>query len=189
MARELHDDPLQAIAGVIQRLEQPAPDTEAARESLRDVAARLRGVATELHPPVLDDLGLVPAIESAARAAGEFIRVDVRVEDQTGYSVAERPPSDVEVAVFRIVQEAIANAVKHSQAKRITVSGRVAAREVALVVVDDGVGFSVTRANEAVREGHFGMTSMSQRAGSIGAAFDVARPAIGGTSISIRWSA
>lgn len=59
MSREIHDDPLQALAGVIRQLEDPDADPAVARDSLREVAAHLRGVATDLHPPVLDDLGLV----------------------------------------------------------------------------------------------------------------------------------
>jgi signal transduction histidine kinase len=188
MAREIHDDPLQAIAGVIQQLENPSPDTAAARESLRDVAARLRGVATELHPPVLDDLGLVPAIEATARLT-EGMTVEVTITDSTGYSKDDRPPNDVELAAFRIVQEAINNAVRHSDGSSITISGEVGARLVSLAVDDDGVGFSEQAAEAALRAGHIGMSSMRQRAGAIDAALEVDRSPRGGCRVSMRWPA
>lgn len=187
MAREIHDDPLQAIAGVIQQLEEPAPDTSSARESLRDVAARLRGVATELHPPILDDLGLVPAIEALARAAGDSPPVDVRIEDRTGY--AHRPPADVELALYRIVQEAISNAYKHAHATKIAVGGTVAETAVELMIHDDGVGFQSAAAETALRQGHLGASSMKQRAAAIAAAFEFVKPAGGGTVVSVRWPA
>jgi signal transduction histidine kinase len=189
MAREIHDDPLQAIAGVIQQLEEPAPDTDSARDALRDVAARLRGVATELHPPILDDLGLVPAIEAAARGWADRIPIEVLIDDMTGYSPADRPSADVELAVFRITQETIANALKHSRGHQIWVQGNVAAAAVTLAIIDDGVGFSPARAAEAVRAGHLGISSMQQRATAIGASVEISNRPAGGTTVSIRWPA
>jgi signal transduction histidine kinase len=110
ISREIHDDSLQALAGVIQQLEEPGADTAAARDALRTVAERLRSVATEMHPPVLDDLGLVPAIEAAANAVPSP-PVAITIENRTGYARGERPPQDVELAAYRIIVEALANAV------------------------------------------------------------------------------
>jgi signal transduction histidine kinase len=187
MAREIHDDPLQAIAGVIQKLADPVPDTESARDSLRDVAARLRGVATELHPPILDDLGLVPALEALARGASEQLPIEVRIADETGY--ADRPPGEVELASYRIVQEAVSNAIKHANASCIAVEGRVSATAVALTVSDDGIGFSAADADEALLQGHLGVSSMRQRAAAIGARVALGKAAAGGTAVTMRWPA
>ncbi|MFN8628841.1 MAG: ATP-binding protein [Chloroflexota bacterium] len=189
MAREIHDDPLQAIAGVIRFLDQPAPDADSARDALREVAARPQGVATELHLPVLDDLGLVPAIEAAARGSDSAVPIEVRIEDRTGYSAYERPPADVELGLFRMVQESLANAVRHSRAQSITVSGDVGADAVRLTVADDGTGIPRARAEAALREGHLGISSIRQRAAGIDAAVDIDSREGGGTRVRIRWPA
>lgn len=78
-----------------------------------------------MHPPVLDDLGLVPAIEAAAHAVPSP-PVAITIENRTGCTRAERPPQEVELAAYRIVVEAIANAVRHADARHITVNGAVA---------------------------------------------------------------
>ena len=186
VSREIHDDPLQQIAGVIHRLEGADPDPAAATASLRDVAAKLRGVATELHPPVLDDLGLVPAIEGAARGV-TAPPVEVAVVNEAGYGPARRPPPDVELAAFRIVGEAIANAVRHAAATRIRVSGEVAPDAIDLAVADDGRGLADEAVEAAQREGHMGLASMRARAASIGAGLDIGRGPDGGTVVSLRW--
>ena len=188
MSREIHDDPLQALAGVIQRLEGPEPDTAAARESLRNVAARLRGVATELHPPVLDDLGLVPAIEAAARGITP-IPVELQIENRTGYGRSERPPAEVELAIYRIIAEAMANAARHSGGRHITVDGRVAAGRIVLDVTDDGVGITDARIEEAMREGRLGLASMRRRAAVIDARLEQGAGPAGGTRVGVRWTA
>lgn len=189
VSRELHDDPLQAIAGVIQQLEDAAPDTASARRSLRDVAVRLRGVATELYPPVLDDLGLAPAIEDAASHAGGEIPIAVLISNEVGYARADRPPSEVELAAFRIVQEAISNAVRHSQGTRVEVVGQVRAKSITLDVADDGIGISAARIRDSMREGHLGVGSMRRRADAIDATLEVSREGGRGTRVSLRWSA
>lgn len=189
MAREIHDDPLQAIAGVIQRLEGASPDTESARSSLREVAARLRGVATELHPPILDDLGLVPAVEAAARTSDGGTRIVLDIRDLTGYGAGGRPAPEVELAAYRVVQEAMANAVRHSGGSTVTVSGSVSADVVHLDVVDDGRGFSQAEADLALRQGHLGLASMRQRSAAVGASLEAGRAPGGGARVSFRWPA
>ncbi len=186
VSREIHDDPLQQIAGVIQHLEGADPDPAAATASLRDVAAKLRGVATELHPPVLDDLGLVAAIEGSARGVPEP-PVEVAVVNHAGYAPVRRPPPDVELAAFRIVGEAIANAVRHAASTRIRVSGEVAPDAIDLVVADDGRGLTDAVAEAARTGGRMGIASMRARAASIDAELHIGAGPDGGTVVSLRW--
>ena len=187
IAREIHDDPLQAIAGVIRALGEPDVDRAEARESLRDVASRLRTIATDLRPPVLDDLGLVPAIEDACRRAAG-IEVAAAGENASGYGAAGRPPAEVELAAFRIVQEALANAAKHAQGSRVSVRGSVARDAIALEVADDGPGMPGPRAGEALAEGRLGLPSMRRRAEAIGGELTIASGA-SGTTVRLRWRA
>jgi signal transduction histidine kinase len=186
VAREIHDDPLQQISGVIRELERPDPDPAAATASLRDVAARLRGVATDLHPPALDDLGLVPAIDGLARQVTQP-PVEVRIGNQAGFGRSQRPPADVELAAFRIVQEAVANAARHAQASHITVSGYVARDAIDLGIADDGRGIHPEAIEAAQRSGHMGVGSMRARANAIGGHLDIRPGPEGGTVVSLRW--
>ncbi len=187
IARDIHDDPLQAIAGVIRSLDDPTADRAQARESLREVATRLRTVATDLRPPVLDDLGLVPAIEDGCRRAGG-IEATAVIENASGYGAAGRPPAEVELAAFRVVQEALANAAKHAPGSRVAVTGSVSHHAIALDVTDDGPGMPPPRAGEALAEGRLGIPSMRRRAEAIGAQITIeSRP--GRTTVRLRWSA
>jgi signal transduction histidine kinase len=194
MSREIHDDPLQALAGVIRRLERPDADVAGARDSLRDVADRLRSVATELHPPVLDDLGLGPAIDAGARlltqgAVPGAPEIEVRIANQTGYTRAERAPADVELAVYRITQEAMENAVRHAGANRVTVRGTIAATRIDVEIEDDGRGISDAAMDTALRAGHLGIASMRRRADAIDARLDIDGAPGSGTRVRLRWSA
>ncbi len=186
VSREIHDDPLQQISGVIRELESEDPDRATVTASLRDVAARLRGVATELHPPALDDLGLVPAIADAARHVAEP-PVSVDVINRAGYGPAQRPPAGVELAAFRIVQEAMANAVRHAGATHIRISGEVSAAAIDLLIADDGRGLDDAAVEAAQRSGHMGMASMRGRAAAIGAELRIEPLPGRGTAVSLRW--
>jgi signal transduction histidine kinase len=186
MARELHDVPLQHLSGVIRRLEL-RPDAQAVSDELRIIAGQLRTVATDLRPPVLDDLGLPAALSFLAEESsrdGTIVATDVT--DTTGLAPALRPPADVELAIYRISQEAIGNALQHAKAKHVTIEGRIDADEVALAISDDGIGLRPDVARAAGRRGRLGLASMRRRASAIEADLRV----VGtdhGTSIHIAW--
>ena len=189
LARELHDGPLQELSGVIKRLELvPGALGEAA--ALRAVADHLRHVAGELHPPVLEDLGLAAGLAfliDQANAGGSSVRAELRVDDRTELSAEARLPPEIELAVYRIVQEAIANAQQHSGGSRVTVSGLIAPGRLELTVTDDGAGLTERAVREAQRAGHLGLASMRQRAAAVGAQLEVSpRPV--GTSVRVAWS-
>jgi signal transduction histidine kinase len=188
LARELHDAPLQHLAAVIRRLEL-IPEAGVEAEELRLVAEQLRGMATELRPPVLDDLGLAAAVEFLGDAVGiGGVDVAVDVRDEAGLEAASRPPSDVELAIFRIVQEAMGNAARHAAAARVVVHGYVTREQIELSVEDDGRGIANDAAHEALRRGRLGLASMRRRAEAIDADLSIGRLEPG-TRVSVRWRA
>jgi len=188
LARELHDVPLQELFGVIRRLEIK-PGTEAESDDLRALASHLRNVAIELRPPVLEDLGLPAALEYLAEGAASPKRpVVAQVTDLAGIDRAQRPPEPVELAMFRIAMEAVANAVAHSGSTSVRISATVSTRRVELRVIDDGKGLDPGAAKTAARDKHMGLNSMRRRADAIDADFAIHSDAQG-TIVEAVWQA
>ncbi len=189
LARDIHDEPLQALSAAIRRLETtPDPEAEAAR--LREVATRLRSVATDLDPPALDDLGLGPALASLVEEANGHagaISIAMTIDDRTGIHADDRLPPDVERDLYRIVQEAIGNAQRHSGGTRVNVTGRLGPDRADLSVTDDGHGLSSEKAARSRHEGRLGLRSMRGRAAEIGADVAIAAGPNGGTAVTISW--
>jgi signal transduction histidine kinase len=186
LARDIHDAPLQDLSVVIRRLDL-VPGAEQEANALREVAARLRDVATALRPPVLQDLGLVAAIEDIRDQLLATTRawdVSVSVTDDID---GRRPPADVELAALRVIQEAAANAVAHSNGQTLRISGRVAPTTIDLTVTDDGQGFREDRARDARRAGHFGLDSMRERAEAV-AAETIVTNTTDGVSVRFVWN-
>jgi signal transduction histidine kinase len=145
VAHELHDTAGQLLATALLALARAEQDTPHARRralaEVRDLLQRtdaaLRRLAHETRPPVLDDLGIGAALrllcDGVGRRAG--IVVEARIE------IDERPPAAVEIALYRIAQEALRNVLKHAAASRVVVALGSDERTIELRIRDDGVGF------------------------------------------------
>ncbi len=164
-ARELHDETLQGLGGLrvlmssaLRRSEQDEI-VELLREGVGQVEREienLRAIITELRPAALDDLGLVPAIEAlvARVRAVEGLAIDCAVNPPSGKRLAP----ELETTVYRLVQEALTNVVKHAQAEHARVGVGVAGGRVEVEIADDGSGFDA-----AAGTGGFGLAGMRER--------------------------
>jgi signal transduction histidine kinase len=141
---------------------------------LKETMGSVRNVMSDLRPPLLDDYGLYAAIEWHAQqlASRSGLRVEV-----DGAKLEPRPPAEVEVALFRIAQEALTNVAKHADASRARISVSSDAGRVRLVVEDDGCGLA-RAANDAESVG-WGMAVMRERAAAVGGAMRVESPGRG----------
>ncbi|MBA2381741.1 MAG: hypothetical protein H0V73_06490 [Chloroflexi bacterium] len=180
LAADIHDDALQELTLLVRRLESSG-DTEGA-EIGRTVADRLRAICGDLRLPILDDLGVGPALDwlvlRIERLAGGEVRLE-RADDT-------RHNPDVELAIFRVAQEALANAVKHGKPP-IVVRYRSTPAGISLAIDDAGPGISDEAPLDAERAGRFGLLNMAQRAEQIGAILDVKRWPSGGTHVALEW--
>jgi signal transduction histidine kinase len=132
----------------------------------------IRGVMTELRPAALEEFGLVPALRWYASQFAE--RTGIKVTTKAPRREA-RLPAEVELALFRIVQEALTNAAKHSGCASVEIKIRYA-EQVKLTVQDDGRGFSEPVGARSARLGGFGLTTMRERAEAQGGALRVEFP-------------
>jgi len=168
IAVELHDDLLQAVIELSRRLEAaaavpalsppPVPSLVEAAQLATQITHGLRRVARGLRPPLLDDLGLEPAVRALVADAESTAGLAGRLEV---VGLDRRPPSAVEVAAFRIAQEAVRNVERHARASRLVL--RLAGRAgcLHLVVADDGIGFPVPPS--AGELGGLGLVGMQER--------------------------
>jgi len=165
LARELHDETGQALTSILLGLRavDEAASGEAVTKALADlrelVVATLQDVrrlAVQLRPKALDDFGLVPALERLAQTFSESSGIKVDLEARIGQS---RVPPEVESTVYRLVQEALTNVVKHAEANNVSIL--LVRRDAMLTVVleDDGRGFDT----EAVKADSIGLEGMRER--------------------------
>jgi len=200
LAHELHDGPVQALIALGQQVElaeqcvargETARALEllgALREADTHVARDLRRVIGALRPIYLDDLGFLPALEMLARsttlgAAAQGSDLEVRFEHDVG---GVRFDPAVELAVYRIAQEALHNAAQHAQAHEVVVQVRRAAGELVLTVSDDGVGFTPAgRFDSYTRAGHFGLVGINERARQLGGALTIRSAPGAGTTLTV----
>ncbi|MCM8746147.1 histidine kinase [Thermomicrobium sp. CFH 73360] len=187
IARELHDDPAQSLTvllvllKMLQDRQQPTDGT-LLRELIDLTSATLesiRTIAQELRPPVLDDLGLAAALEGlAAQYRQRFgLAVQVQVRGQR-----QRLAPDVELALYRIAQEALTNVAKHASAKRATMELAFGEEVVTLRIEDDGHGFEP---REALGRG-LGLFGMRERAQLVHGTFELRAAPGKGTRIDVR---
>ncbi len=193
LSRELHDQTVQDLVAVGQRMQMAQRalergEIDAAGATLRETRALCRGTMDELrrlihalHPIYIEDLGFLPALEMLVQEIGEGgVGADVLVRGEP-----RRMQPDVELAAFRVVQEALSNAVQHSQAQHITLIVSFTDRELELSVQDDGTGFVPPDAPDRLtRTGHFGLVGMRERVSPLGGRLEVHSQPDTGTRIT-----
>lgn len=189
IARELHDELGQRLTALHMELsnlrlpgrQNALTDRIAAMLGMvNDTVASVRRIATELRPLMLDDLGLIPAIEWLA--SGWADRLDVALELDLG----ERDPSVNEVtsiALYRMVQEALTNVARHARASRVKIRMREEADALVLTVQDNGVGFSLPT---VLREGSHGLMGIRERALMLGGHLEIGNSPMGGGQLTVR---
>ncbi len=180
VAADIHDDALQELTLLVRRLDG-AGDVEGAAMG-RGVIERLRAICGDLRLPLLDDLGVGPALDWLVQRIETLAGGEVRLERSDGV----RPPPDVELAFFRVAQEALANAARHG--KPPIVVRYHATEDGAVLSVDDaGPGIAPGAADLAEHAGRFGLLNMRQRAEQIDAILDVRPWPGGGTHVGLQW--
>jgi signal transduction histidine kinase len=182
VAADIHDDALQELTLLVQRLDA-AGDAEGA-DMARTVSDRLRAICGDLRLPILDDLGVGPALDWLVSRIERISGGEVRLERADG----SRLPPQVELGIFRVAQEALANAVKHGRPP-ITVRYRATDSGASLSIDDSGTGIEPDASRKAEAEGRFGLLNMQQRAEAIGAILDVRPWPGGGTHVALEWRA
>jgi two-component system, NarL family, sensor histidine kinase DevS len=187
LARELHDETGQALTSILlglKPLEEALSDhpARAALAELREhvVAAMqdVRRLAVQLRPAVLDDFGLVAALERLTETFAEQTGIRVDLHSALG---EKRLPGEVETALYRVVQESLTNIVKHASARRVSISVARRDSSVAAVIEDDGDGFDP----RVVREGGVGLLGMRERLALLDGRVEIeSRPGAGTTLVA-----
>ena len=187
ISQELHDEPVQRLVHLSQRLlaaeraaglaaggEALADPIRDARQEAIDVIAELRALARGLRPPVLDDLGLAAAVQALLdEPKGDAVRtLDVE-------GTPRRLAPQVELAVFRIVQESVRNAERHSGATHINVCLAFSPEGCRATIADDGTGIATDAAPG------LGLLGMRERADAVGAHLEVGPGRQGGTTVAV----
>jgi signal transduction histidine kinase len=187
LARELHDETGQALTSILLGLKslEEAVDTDEGRASvaaLRELVVTtlrdVRGLAVELRPAALDDFGLVPALERLADTFREKTGLDVALEAQLGDG---RLDPTLETTLYRIVQEALTNVLKHAEAQHVSISLVRKDGSVAAVVEDDGRGFTP----EAPPREALGLIGMRERVGLVGGRISIESAPGAGTTLAV----
>ena len=192
-ARELHDQTLQDLAGLkvllsgarrVKEREQVDAIIEQAIEHVQLGVDALRGLVTELRPAALDELGTAPAlralIDRTAATAGLEIELNVDLAYEQGRADTRHAP-ELESTLYRLVQEALTNVVKHAGASRVTVALIEDDATVQLTVTDDGAGFQTDAASKG-----FGLIGMRERIALIGGALVFDSQPGAGTTVAAR---
>jgi signal transduction histidine kinase len=196
LAQSLHDDLGQTLgamrlildAGMMSRKpENPSAWLTRLSELITAANRQVRQVLTDLRPPLLDEQGLVAALDNEVRQR-RILHPGVAIALYWGDVSSLRWPANVEYAAFMVTREAIHNALQHGRPKGIAVHVRGASRELVVSVKDDGLGMMAANGQAISHKvGHLGLVGMRERSFAIGATLDISSPINGGTTVTLRW--
>ena len=190
IARELHDEIGQGLTAIKLSLERGAREPpERVQASLgqalglaTELVGRVRDLSLELRPSVLDDLGLLPALNWQFGRYTEQFHISVNFKH--GGLEQRRFPPDIETAAYRIVQQAMTNVLRHSRAKEVNVTVWISEQNqtIAIQIADDGAGFDVDASFHAGKSS--GLSGMRERAALLGGRFLVHSVPLEGTTVT-----
>jgi signal transduction histidine kinase len=194
LARELHDETTQSLLAVTRRLElyqtyekdpEKLKQLRELQETLAETLGGIRQISRDLRPLILEDLGLVPALEVLARTTrennGAHLEVQLDVVGDPFPLSAEQ-----ELSLYRITQEALANVRKHSHAEQANVTLSFDPKIIRLVVTDNGKGFRVPGAlAELAQQGHFGLMGIQERCWAVGGSLSLQSEPEHGTQVAV----
>jgi PAS domain S-box-containing protein len=194
LARDLHDEIGQNLSALginlsILRQQLPGDVPALARDRLNDsfsllgqTTARVRGVMSDLRPLVLDDYGLVAALQAYGHQVSARLGIPVQVE---GPEPDPRLPHAAEISLFRIAQEALANVSKYARAGRVDISVEWDDDELRMSILDDGIGFDPDTVITTDRPPGWGLTGMAERAEALGGSCQIISQPGQGTRIIV----
>ncbi|MCR2822345.1 sensor histidine kinase [Lederbergia panacisoli] len=192
ISREIHDGPAQLLANVLIRSdlaekvhkefgpEQSLVEIRSLKEMIRAALYEVRRIIYDLRPMVLDDLGLIPTLQRYLATIEEYHKV-VKL-DFIHIGEDKRLPSKYEVALFRLIQESVQNALKHSKASVITVKFERRRDSVFVIVKDNGIGFNP----DERRNDSFGLIGMKERIVILEGTLAIESSSVSGTAIKMQ---
>lgn len=188
LARELHDSTAQHLAALLLQISAAARDCDdpvlrerllSARDSAQEITEEVRLLSHTVHPRVLDDLGLVAALQKLARDSSHGTGIDVEVVAPAG---APRLPQPVASTLYRVAQESVHNAVKHASPHRVSLVVQQDEETARLEVLDDGCGFELQEAQR--RRPGMGLRSMRERVSLVDGTLDIRTAPGNGTTVT-----
>ena len=193
IARELHDETSQALTSLMVGLKvlETRPELAGMRESLADLRAQtgktldaVHDLALQLRPSVLDDFGLVPAVD---RLVADFQRThDIQLVFETNFRTGPRLPATIETALYRITQEALTNVARHAAAHSVGLVLETRRGSVTLIIEDDGRGFDVASCMTHTQNDRcLGVFGMRERATLLGGTLTIESTPGSGTTVFV----
>ena len=189
IAHAVHDEAGQLLAAVFIRLEQASRELspvcgscfEEIKRMLELIEVQLREIAHDLRPTILDDLGLVPALREIAQRVSKRHRIEVVCD----CARLGRLPATLETTVYRIVQEALNNIVKHANACRVEIRLEIEGRQLQCSVRDNGAGFDIDQVLSRSGSRGLGLLGIRERVESVGGHLTICSQPGNGTLLSI----
>ncbi|NWN94935.1 MAG: sensor histidine kinase [Bacillus sp. (in: Bacteria)] len=169
ISREIHDGPAQMLANMLLRsdlvekiyhengMEEAIAEMRTLKELVRDSLKEVRRIIYDLRPMALDDLGLIPTLKKYLSTIESYKGSPVITYRHLGEE--RRLPTNYEIALFRLIQESVQNALKHAKATEIQVKSELRKNSFIATVKDNGVGFDI----RSIHEGAFGIVGMRER--------------------------
>jgi len=180
VSREIHDGPAQMLANVMMRselierifrergTEEGFKEIKSLKVNVRNALYEVRRIIYDLRPMALDDLGLIPTLRKYMDTIEEYngkIKIDFQSIGEMG---DKRLPPRFEVALFRLAQEAVTNALKHAEATEISIKVEVTCKNITMVIKDNGKGFNIKEAMGNKDKKSFGLIGMKERIDLLG---------------------